>query len=1211
MAQPAPEAQYGQTAAGLGFISQAQVQECLTIQVKMREMGIDEPLGEILVKKRYLTPQQHQAVLKKLGVVTQPIPGYTLHAKIGQGGMGTVYKATQTSVNRLVAIKVLAPQFTKDRMFVARFFQEARAAGKLNHQNLISAIDVGEASGLFYFVMEFIVGRSCRDILNKEGPFPEARVQAVALQMAAALEYIHQHGMVHRDIKPENILLADDGTVKLCDLGLAKSTSAEEQSLTQTGLAVGTPHFMSPEQCRGDKDVDIRADLYGLGASLYFLVTGGHPYEGKSALETMNLHISAPVPDPRKAAPALGDGFARVIQKLMAKDRKDRYPTPTELLEDLRKIQSGAAPVHARPPAPRPIAKVPSTARIQIVRPKPRWPWLAAAAGGIALAAGLAAMMSSGRDVPRPDPVAIRPPERPTEPSPTAAKTDPAPPRDPSPAALARARVASAKDPSDLATLVPLFEKALEETRGTPFFDETRRVLEGLYRRELEPVEAQATEAAKREEFGAALALLEQARPRHATEGWVQAVDARAASLRSETSRLFDWLRSTAVEARRRGSEDEVRALTDRIAKWGFAEMQKSLEHDLAAAGPARTAAVPADGYARRWETAVAMASARDAAAAIAAIEGSTHADAAPDLELLRAAGAVLAEAIQALSKITRSTKLALRYTDESGAFQRIEEPVFRADPFRIEFRHDEGAVIVTLGEITADSLAEAWKARSPRKAWKDGRAAALLCILDGDVAAARRHLGSDPDLPAKYWALGARLEEERAKPRPREDDARRRFVAAEREFADPATQADAVRGFTSLLKDSADTSFVRRNRAAISPRLDGAREFFFVADDLKGSGTFRASAPAKGPACWMSETDSEPAKRAENSIEITFSVLPDTEYRAWAYVGGCCMETLGFHLQAVDAADPSGAAPQLVKHSLSVTKTHASHGGTKQPSRWGWVSLPLPKYASSGTRRVRLLTDQKGFSVAYAFVSSVKTAPPRDAEVKEIEKSRGEPRAAAVEPGLVGWWKFDERSGATAADSTKYKNHGTLKNGPAWIAGKAGGALSFNGVDSHVRIPDSPSINSIGAQMSVACWVQRLADQPEYRLCVSRQLGTGDENQFWLGFEDNEMGFSITTSKGMLEITGKKAPNNEWIHLAGTYDGTTARLYVNGVEATSSAHGGPLAASTRSLMIGADEFDDKGSVQEVPKAVIDDVRLYNRALTTAEVAALAGPRPR
>src|SRR5439155_18537992 len=151
-----------------------------------------------------------------------------------------------------------------------------------------------------------------------KGPLPENTALPVAMQMAEVLDHIHQHKMVHRDIKPENILVTAEGVVKLCDLGLAKSTTSIEQSLTQEGLAVGTPYFMSPEQIRGDKDVDIRADLYSLGATLYFLLTGKHPYEGKSAAETMSMHLKEGVPDPRKANTQIPVDLSWAIQKLVA-----------------------------------------------------------------------------------------------------------------------------------------------------------------------------------------------------------------------------------------------------------------------------------------------------------------------------------------------------------------------------------------------------------------------------------------------------------------------------------------------------------------------------------------------------------------------------------------------------------------------------------------------------------------------------------------------------------------------------------------------------------------------------------------------------------------------------------------------------------------------------------------------------------------------------
>ncbi|HVR85331.1 MAG TPA: protein kinase, partial [Planctomycetota bacterium] len=223
----------------------------------------------------------------------------------------------------------------------------------------------------YYFVMEFVTGRSCRELVNANGAFDEEAALKIALQMAEVLDHIHHHKMVHRDIKPENILLTSDMTVKLCDLGLAKSTSAKDQSLTQEGLTVGTPYFMSPEQIRSDKDIDIRADLYSLGATLFFLVSKSHPFEGMSAAETMSMHLKQAVPDLRKIVPGISEDFAHVIHKLMAKNRAERYQTPTDLAEDLRTIQAGKAPRLARLHATRNAsAKASSTARIEKVQRK-------------------------------------------------------------------------------------------------------------------------------------------------------------------------------------------------------------------------------------------------------------------------------------------------------------------------------------------------------------------------------------------------------------------------------------------------------------------------------------------------------------------------------------------------------------------------------------------------------------------------------------------------------------------------------------------------------------------------------------------------------------------------------------------------------------------------------------------------------------------------
>jgi serine/threonine-protein kinase len=378
----AADSSFERKAIELGYLTEAQVAECREVQTKMRAMGIDEPLPQVIAKKGFLTVLQNQTVLKKLGIHATPIPGYTILGKIGEGGMGVVYKANQASVNRIVAIKILGKAATEDPAFVTRFRQEARAAASLNHRNLISAIDVGEADGLYYFVMEFVTGKSARQLVQSGGPLPQARALEIAIQTADGLDHIHQHRMVHRDIKPENILLTADGTVKLCDLGLAKSTASRDQALTQTGCAVGTPYFMAPEQVRGERDVDIRADLYALGCTLWFLVTGRYPFEGKSAAETMSMHLTRPVPDARESAPGLSEDFSAVLRRLMAKSRAHRYPAPKELLEDLRKLAAGRAPEHLRVLSAREEALTPAPDRL-----RKAWPWFA---GGAAAAAALA-----------------------------------------------------------------------------------------------------------------------------------------------------------------------------------------------------------------------------------------------------------------------------------------------------------------------------------------------------------------------------------------------------------------------------------------------------------------------------------------------------------------------------------------------------------------------------------------------------------------------------------------------------------------------------------------------------------------------------------------------------------------------------------------------------------------------------------------------------
>ncbi|MCY3019265.1 MAG: PA14 domain-containing protein [Planctomycetota bacterium] len=282
------------------------------------------------------------------------IGGFELLGKIGQGGMGTVFRARQRSLDRIVALKILAPSIAKDAEFLERFQREARASAKLSHVNVVLGIDVGKdpATGLWYFAMELVDGPSLKQVLQEQRVVPERRALEIARQAAYGLECIARHGMVHRDIKPDNILLTSQGEAKLADLGLARQIR-DDASLTQSGSTVGTPHYMAPEQVRGLKDkIDIRTDIYGLGATLFHLVTGRTPFDGPTAAAIMSRHLTEPVPKANRVNPEVSEGCSRLIEWMMQKKREDRIQTPAALLEQIGKVLKGEVtaarqPVHA------------------------------------------------------------------------------------------------------------------------------------------------------------------------------------------------------------------------------------------------------------------------------------------------------------------------------------------------------------------------------------------------------------------------------------------------------------------------------------------------------------------------------------------------------------------------------------------------------------------------------------------------------------------------------------------------------------------------------------------------------------------------------------------------------------------------------------------------------------------------------------------------
>jgi serine/threonine protein kinase len=253
------------------------------------------------------------------------IPGYRVIKKLGQGGMADVYLGIQEKLQRNVAIKVMIPLLFRDEQFSRRFIKEAQTAAQLNHPNIITIHDVGETGDSYYIVMEYLE-ESLSERLKQRGFFPPRQALEVVKMIAGALDYAHKKGFIHRDIKPDNIMFRADGTVVLVDFGIARAMDSTTH-LTRTGMSIGTPHYMSPEQCKGEK-IDGRSDIYSLGVQFFEIITGKVPYNAENTAGIIIKHIQEPVP-------RLPDRLSRyqpLIDKMMAKERERRFQTGEELI---------------------------------------------------------------------------------------------------------------------------------------------------------------------------------------------------------------------------------------------------------------------------------------------------------------------------------------------------------------------------------------------------------------------------------------------------------------------------------------------------------------------------------------------------------------------------------------------------------------------------------------------------------------------------------------------------------------------------------------------------------------------------------------------------------------------------------------------------------------------------------------------------------------
>ncbi|MDV3429342.1 MAG: Stk1 family PASTA domain-containing Ser/Thr kinase [Bacillota bacterium] len=260
---------------------------------------------------------------------------YEIIEKIGEGGMAIVYKAKDSLLNRYVAIKILKDEFASNKEFLQKFKREATAAASLSDINIVNIYDIGSDKDVNYIVMEYIKGKTLKQIIKENGLIKQDKAIKIAVQIAKALDCAHSHGIIHRDIKPHNIMINENGLVKVTDFGIAKAASS--YTITNTKEVIGSAHYFSPEQARGSF-VDFRTDIYSLGIVLYEMVTGSLPYDGDSPVSIALKHLQEKVIEPKFLNEELSDGLNNLILKAIQKDPAYRYANAKEMISDLKKL---------------------------------------------------------------------------------------------------------------------------------------------------------------------------------------------------------------------------------------------------------------------------------------------------------------------------------------------------------------------------------------------------------------------------------------------------------------------------------------------------------------------------------------------------------------------------------------------------------------------------------------------------------------------------------------------------------------------------------------------------------------------------------------------------------------------------------------------------------------------------------------------------------
>jgi hypothetical protein len=511
----------------------------------------------------------------------------------------------------------------------------------------------------------------------------------------------------------------------------------------------------------------------------------------------------------------------------------------------------------------------------------------------------------------------------------------------------------------------------------------------------LKELKSRSGEACGREEFGKAIALWEEVRPRFGSEAWKETVEAEIRGVRSQAAAAWKTLVESTPAAAREG-------LRERIKPWNLPEIARELEEMLKPREP-----LPAlKAYREAWGRALARAAAGEWDAALAELGNPEDPEARAEAEADRA----LFEKLKALPppRVDGGRAVTFRYARTPAEYEEGRGIVVRADDQRME---------IDLGEkkrafVEWGDLAPASRAALLAGGDADAPSLAALCLVGREPAAAEK-FSSRNSLPAKYWAWAA---EGKAAPPPRdrkEYEARDLFHVAEFEWRDPEKYGEAIEKYKMILRDYVGTSIAIRNMVLITKRSEAGKEYVLLPAQLKASGPFgEAKIDGAIPALTLSRDVSGPEEQ-NTYVEAGFYALPGAAYRGWAFLGACCAETFAVYYQTTEgrgrdpktrkeyALDPGGGVAMPLDHKLKGLKpAHAGHGGEKKPSRWEWVALPIPaSYAAPGRKVFRFLANQKGFSVAAVLFSSMRDRPPdKDEMVAVFGSEMDSPKTS--EPG-------------------------------------------------------------------------------------------------------------------------------------------------------------------------------------------------------------------